>query len=244
MTATKRHMHVGRWLTLGGLCLLGLSQGGQASAGALRILPVRIEVAPSKQFCSMSISNDGSAPTIVQIRGYGWTRDRDGTDRLNPATGPAVNPSIVSIPAGQSRLVRCSLPDRPGPIEQSYRLIIDELPAPRVAPGTVQTLLQISVPVFRAPAGAAAALHWSISGDRLVITNQGNRHSHVVAIILWGKAPKAKPVRMARGFYLLAGGRIDVPLPKTPDGGVAAVEFETVQGSQTASPALPGRVAD
>lgn len=47
--------------------------------------------------------------------------------------------------------------------------------------------------------------------------------------------------RVDRGFYLLAGGRIDLPV-QPPDGrAVATVQVETTQGPLTARPAASGQ---
>jgi fimbrial chaperone protein len=230
-----------------GSCMWALTL--TATAATLRLAPVRIEVAPNKQFCSLSVSNDGKEPAIVQIRGYGWTKDKDGNDLLDHASGPAVNPSIVNIPAGETRLIRCSLPNRAGPVEESYRLIIDELPGANPAPGTVKTLLRISIPLFRAPAGAAPAPAWSMekAGDGatwLVVANRGNRHAQVSALILHPHGPQTTPVRVAQAFYLLAGGQAKLLLPSPPPSGIAAVELETTQGRLPASPLSAGKGAD
>lgn len=244
MNGWKRNARAIAGTVMAALSACALVQTGGAMAGTLRIAPVRVEVAPKKQFCSLSLSNDGAEPAIVQIRGYGWTKDGDGNDLLDQRQGPAVNPSIVTIPTGETRLIRCSLPNRAGPVEESYRLIMDELPGANPAPGTVRTLLRISVPVFRAPAGAAPAMGWSVRGARdgtasLTLVNRGNRHAQIMAVTLRPDASRADPVRLARGFYLLAGGRITLPLPAPAAGGIAAVELETTQGRLAASPILP-----
>ena len=229
---------------MAGSCLWTLAPVADANAGTLRIAPVRVEVAPTKQFCSLSLSNDGTEAENVQIRGYGWMKDGDGNDLLDRENGPAINPSIVSIPTGETRLIRCSLPDHAGPVEESYRLIIDELPAANPAPGTVKTLLRISIPVFRTPAGAAPAIDWSArtasDGTAILsLANHGNRHAQISAIILHPQAPQAAPVRLTKGFYLLAGGQAKLPLPPSPPGGIAAVWLETTQGRLPASPHMP-----
>ncbi|WP_082718683.1 MULTISPECIES: fimbrial biogenesis chaperone [unclassified Sphingobium] len=217
-----------------------------ANAGALRILPVRIEMAAEKQFCSLTIANDDKAPATVQVRGFGWRKDANGIDLLDPDGGPVVNPSILSIPGGSSRLVRCSLPARSGSREESYRLIIDELPMATVAPGTVRTLLRISMPIFRAPSGAAPLLRWSVGkgadGRRtLILFNQGDRHVQVTAIDMTPAGAGGKVTRLDRGFYLLAGGRIDLPL-ESPDGdAISGVQVETATGPLAASTAVAER---
>lgn len=231
-----------RGLAIVGTCAILLAGMAPAYAAALRIMPVHIEVAPEKQFCALSIANDGGSPATVQIRGFGWTKDVDGRDQLDPDTGPSINPAIVKIPGGEIRLIRCSLPAKKvGAREESYRLIIDELPTAAVAAGTVRTLLRISIPLFRAPAKAVAAIRWSrVTGadgqSKLVLSNLGDRHAEILAVRLLRAPDGAKPARLAQGFYLLAGGRIELPIGAIGDGGIAGVELETADGTRRAFP--------
>lgn len=229
-------------LAIAGMCAALLAGIAPADAAALRILPVRIEVAPDKQFCALSIANDDSNPTTVQIRGFGWTKDVDGRDQLDPDTGPSINPAIVSIPGGETRLIRCSLPVKKlGTREESYRLVIDELPTAAVAPGTVRSLLRISIPVFRTPPKAVAAVGWALvtgadGKSRLSLANQGARHAQILAVRLRAVAPGDEPVKLTQAFYLLAGGRIELPIESSGGGRIAGVELETVDGMLRAFP--------
>ncbi|UZW53837.1 fimbria/pilus periplasmic chaperone [Sphingobium sp. JS3065] len=227
----------------GGLCALLSAMGMRAEAATLRVLPVRVELAAGKQFCALTIANDDAASTTLQIRGYGWRKDGEGNDRLDPDAGLVVNPSIVSIPAGETRLVRCSLPAGGGAREESYRLVIDELPTGPVAPGMLRTLLRVSIPLFRAPANAAPMLNWAVvkgadGQPRIALANQGDRHVQVAAVILH-PAGSGKAVKLERGFYLLAGGRIELPLAS--QAAIARVEVQTTRGTLPASRAVGER---
>jgi len=245
MTGSCHGAGPARVLAAIGLCaLFGMAQA--VDAATLRILPVRIEMAADKQFCSLTISNDDATPATVQIRGFGWRKDANGVDQLDPVDGPVVNPSIVSIPGRASRLVRCSLPAHTGPREESYRLIIDELPTATTVPGTVRALLRISMPIFRAPPGAAPALRWSAAkvadgGWMLSLFNQGDRHVQVTGVTLRAAAGGDVVARVDRGFYLLAGGRIDLPVQPPGGRAVTTVQVETAQGPLTARPAASGQ---
>lgn len=243
MTSKSRGARPVRVLA-GGLCALLSAMGPAADAAALRMSPVHIELAAGKQFCALAIANDDAASTTVQIRGFGWRKDRAGGDQLDPDAGLVVNPSIVSIAGGETRLVRCSLPVGGGSREESYRLVIDELPTAPVAPGTLRTLLRVSIPVFRAPIKAAPLLDWAIvkgadGQSRLVLANQGDRHAQVTAISLHPAVPGGPVVRLERGFYLLAGGTIELPVK--PPAAIARVEVETTNGTLVASRAAGER---
>lgn len=211
-----------------------LSGPGTASASALRVTPIRVEVAPDKRFCALNLANDSEGPVSVQVRGYRWSRD-GGTDKLEPAPGFTINPTIVTLGNGETRLVRCSLPPPEGSDEQTWRLILDELNTSDTvsAPGEIRTLLRISVPVFRAPAGARAELDWAErdsetgEGRMLTIGNRGGRHVRVGGIDF--TTASGQKVHLDRGGYILARGRLDVPLPPS-HAAITEVQVETDQG--------------
>ncbi|WP_232496028.1 molecular chaperone [Novosphingobium kaempferiae] len=189
-----------------------------ARAGSLSVMPVRVGVPEGRRFCSLTVGNDGDRPVTVQVRGFAWSRDEGGADILTPDEGFVVNPPIATIAPHASRLVRCSLPaDDGAPTEQQWRLIVDELPdATQAQPGVVQTLLRLSVPVFRADDRAAPAFTASVAGGGLRIANAGTGHARVLAVTLQDAAGKA--VTLDRSFYLLAGGAQVVPTGSLPQG--------------------------
>lgn len=208
---------------------LALMQAEIALAGSLSVLPVRIEVAAGKQFCSLTIGNDGAEDVTVQVRGLRWYQRADGTDALDETQRIAINPSIVTIPAGTKKLVRCSLPAPAGPVENTYRLIVSELPRSHTESGTLQALLQLSIPVFRSQSGASPLLHWSATDDgQVIVTNTGLRHARVARLVLRGAA--GEPVEAASGFYLLAGASRVMPAAM-PAAAVTAVEATAEDGS-------------
>lgn len=207
--------------------LAGLLQAQVAVAGSLSVLPVRVEVAATKQFCSLTIGNDGTEVVTVQVRGFRWHQD-DGKDALDETQSIAINPSIVTIPAGTDKLIRCSLPEQVGPIESTYRLIVSELPRADAEPGTLQTLLQLSIPVFRAQPGSIVSLSWASAQDgRLIVTNNGTRHTRIAELVVHPSS--AAPIRARTNFYLLAGASRIVEADIGADG-IAAVEAMTEDG--------------
>jgi fimbrial chaperone protein len=212
---------------------------GPAMAGSLRVMPIRVEVAAGRQFCSLTIGNDADRPVTVQVRGFGWTRDETGADVLDPATGPVVNPAIATIAPGASRLVRCSLPassQAPGGTEEQWRLIVDELPstAPDVAAGTIQTLLRLSIPVFRAAPGMEPRLGWlpakTPAGlNAMRLENSGTRHAQVMRLVLHEADGSIRKV--GRGFYLLPSGALLLPVEMTDGSAPVEVTAETDIGA-------------
>lgn len=216
-------------VTLAFVILLGAMGIGQARAGAISVMPVRVDVAVDRRFCALTLGNDAERPVTVQVRGFAWTRDEIGADILTPDPGFMVNPGIATIAPHGNRLVRCSLPapETSPAAESQWRLIVDELPDPALAaPGVVQTLLRISVPVFRGDAKTAPRLAASLDHGVLRLANHGTAHIKVLSVVLKGAGA---PVAIDGTFYLLAGGSRALSPPSVPLG-AATVHVRAEEG--------------
>lgn len=206
-----------------------LAQPAIAHAGALTVMPIKVEVAPGNQFCSLTIGNDANQDVTVQLRGYRWRQAGGGKDVLEAAADFITNPSIVTIPAGRKQLVRCSIPPDDAAPEDTFRLLINELPRAEAEPGTLKTLLQLSIPVFRSQPGARPQLMWSRRDDDCItLTNGGTAHARILS--LSARRAAAEPVQADQAFYLLAGANRQVDLCDAgPD--VAGVDITLADGS-------------
>lgn len=205
------------------VALFGALGIAPARAGSLSVMPVRVDVAAGRRFCSLTLGNTSDQPVTVQVRAFAWSRDESGADILDPDNAFVLNPAIATIAPGASKLVRCSLPPTApaadsaavSGIEQPWRLIVDQLPDPNFnVPGTVQTLLRISIPVFRVTDKAAPHLTAALSGKALRLANSGTGHAKVLAVTVRGTGGDA--VTVDRPFYLLAGGAQVVPIDRVP----------------------------
>lgn len=219
-------------------------------ASGLRVMPVRLDVAPDKRHCALTVANDTVHPVAIQIRGYGWSIGSDGAERLDPDSGPVINPAIFSIAKGQSQLVRCSLPAAQGRTEGSWRLIIDELPnAAAAQPGTIRAVLRISIPVFRTPIKTQPALDWQLvdqgpGGKRMILRNTGSRHVRIAALDSRLAPFKSGQAALPAFGYLLAGSAWTLPVPKPPAAGWDALTITTDDGQTLiVQPARPGSPA-
>lgn len=213
---------------------LALSAGATAHAGTLRVSPVRLDVQPDSQFCALTLTNDRDEPVAVQVRGFGWSQDQNGEQVLDADAGPVVNPEIFTLDAGQSRLVRCAVPAATDlAAEQAWRLIVDELPGEEEnAPGNVRTLLRLSLPVFRTPAGAGPDLEITPlapteDGQRFLLRNRGTAHVKLLDLRLPGMQPDG---RSEQAFYLLAGAQREITLPVAPGTALTGLSAGTVEG--------------
>ena len=195
---------------------------GTAAHGAnLQISPVSISFQPGQNAAGIQLQNNGDTPLYGQVRVYAWDQ-RDGIDALTPTTQLVASPPIIEI-AGKSaqtiRLVRrAGAPATPGGGEQTYRILIDELPRGDPQQANVAIRLQYSVPAFVLPSDTQAApqLEWSTfqraGAWHLRARNTGALHAQIGATSV---TVGSRDVVLSKGLlgYALPGRTREWALP-------------------------------
>lgn len=190
-------------------CLAGW--GSAAVAAALQISPVLVELAPTQGASGIMLRNPGSTPIYGQVRIYGWEQ-ADGDDVLSPTEDIQASPPIIQVPPGGEQLVRLVRVSKDAPpLQQGFRLVIDEIPDPS-SPGVNGVVLRLrySVPVFvlGTTPSPEPELAWRVErsgGDWVVqVSNSGTRYAQVAALQILNAA--GKPVAELEGLlgYALA----------------------------------------
>lgn len=170
-------------------------------AATLQISPVLVDLAPQQGASGIVLRNPGATPIYGQVRVYAWDQAQ-GDDVLTPTQEIQASPPIIQVPANGEQLVRLvrvgkNLP----PVEQSYRLVIDEIPDPSTPlVNGVVLRMRYSVPVFVAGATPQPQpeLAWHLARDGkewvLRLDNSGTRYAQVASLqVLSGAdAPVAK----------------------------------------------------
>ena len=187
--------------------LISLAMGACAGAQSLTVVPVNVFFSPGQKASTMTVTNRGDHETSVQIRPYAWTQ-ADGNDQLEATHALVVSPPIASIAPGGTQLVRLILRDPGAGREATYRILLDELPAPAEA-GVVNVVFRLSIPVFSKPAvRAAPRLEFHLERDAgqvyLVGKNDGQCHDAIRDIALLTDDGK-KLTPESASPYLLAG---------------------------------------
>jgi fimbrial chaperone protein len=208
---------------------------GTAAHGAnLQISPVSISFQPGQNAAGIQLQNNGDTPLYGQVRVYAWDQ-RDGIDALTPTTQLVASPPIIEI-AGKSaqtiRLVRragtpVGNPSAPGGGEQTYRILIDELPRGDPQQGNVAIRLQYSVPAFVLPSDTQAApqLEWSTfqraGAWHLRARNTGALHAQIGATSV---TVGSRDVVLSKGLlgYALPGRTREWALPADVAGALPA----------------------
>lgn len=184
------------------------------NAASIRLSPVSVEILNDQSASSISLYNQSNESTDLQVRVFEW-RQNAGQDQLIPTDEIAVSPPFLKLQPNDSyslRVVRIN----PAPVsgEQTYRIIIDELPKPidnRKVDQGINVLLRSSLPLFVVNKDAITKLTWSIQQEQnissLMISNVGNRHAllnNLMLVDVTANKSYAIKVNTVNG-YILAG---------------------------------------
>ena len=206
---------------------------GQLAHGAnLQISPVSISFQPGQNAAGIQLQNNGDTPLYGQVRVYAWDQ-RNGVDDLTPTTQLVASPPVIEVAPNSTQTIR--LVRRPGAqgaaaagaAEQTYRILIDELPRGDSQQGNVAIRLQYSVPAFVLPADGQAApkLEWSTfqrgGAWHLRAFNAGTLHAQIGATsVRIGE----RDVELSKGLlgYALPGRAREWTLPPDVAAGMPA----------------------
>jgi fimbrial chaperone protein len=167
---------------------------GPAAAAMLSVSPVSLEIPAPRTNAKLNLENRGEEPVTVQIRVFRW-ENRNGKDSLTPTSSVVASPPMATLkPHGKYTVRIVRVANEPVTSEESYRLLVDQLPKLLKQSGSrVSFLIRQSIPVFFTTAEThRAALAWSarIEEQRLVLMaqNQGRRRAKLSNIRLTGPA--------------------------------------------------------
>jgi fimbrial chaperone protein len=161
-----------------------------AHAASLQVAPVGLEILAPGAASTVKLHNQSASPINTQVRVFRWVQV-DGQEKLEPTDDVVASPPMARLTAGADytiRVVRVS--KQPIEAEESYRLLIDELPDQKIQSNRVINLiLRYSIPVFFRPADAEAAkLTWSIEQRngkvQVSAANDGDRHVRLAGLAI------------------------------------------------------------
>lgn len=197
---------------------------GMAHGANLQISPVSISFQPGQNAAGIQLQNNGDTPIYGQVRVYAWDQ-KDGADALTPTTALVASPPVIEIAANSAQTIRLvrraaaagNVGGNSG-AEQTYRILIDELPRGDSQQGNVAIRLQYSVPAFVLPADtqAAPALAWSVferaGAWHLRANNSGALHAQIGATTV---RLGAQTIELSKGLlgYALPGRTREWQLP-------------------------------
>jgi fimbrial chaperone protein len=191
-----------------------------ACAGSLQVEPVLVDIVAPGAASTVTLRNEGTVAVDAQIRVFRWSIV-NGKEKLDP-TGDVVAspPSVTLTPKGQyiTRIVRTS--KQPVVGEESYRLLVDQLPdLSQQRNGAVNLMVRYSIPVFfGAPNKKNPAVAWSIAtnGDKVTLTarNSGERRLRISALSLRDASGKSLSFGNGLAGYALGQSAMSWTVPR------------------------------
>jgi fimbrial chaperone protein len=216
-----------------------------AHAASLQVTPTTVEVVAPGAAATIKLRNDDARPITAQVRVFRWSVV-DGKEKLDPTDAVVVSPPVVSLSPKRDYVVRVVRTSRePVAGEESYRLLVDELPDPqRIKAGAVNLLLRYSLPVFfGAPDRGDAKVTWRVErkGGQLWVSaqNLGERRIRVSGLGL--KNANGETISFGDGLngYVLARSTMRWAAPKEVQGfgagGTALISAQSDLGRINAS---------
>lgn len=218
-------------------------------AASLQVAPISVVFSPQEKAKEIWLTNTSERPIRAQTRVLIWSQVA-GQDQVNPTRDLVASPSITEIKAGEQQLIRIiRIAPQNTAVEQTYRLLIDELPSSGQADAQtgLQLLLQYSIPVFIQPTDSIAMrngltllnqVNFQYQNQQLIVKN--NAKSHIRISELTYINPNGERIPLINGLvgYALAGQsmRWDIPESKKilPNG-----KFEARINSDGSAQMLP-----
>ena len=196
-------------------------------AASLQVAPISVAFSPQEKAKEIWLTNTSERPIRAQTRVLIWSQVA-GQDQVNPTRDLVASPSITEIKAGEQQLIRIiRIAPQNTAVEQTYRLLIDELPSAAQADAQtgLQLLLQYSIPVFIQPTDSIAMrngltllnqVNFQYQNQQLIVKN--NAKSHIRISELTYINPNGERIPLINGLvgYALAGQsmRWDIPESK------------------------------
>ncbi|WGD49263.1 molecular chaperone [Bradyrhizobium sp. CB1650] len=141
-------------------------------AASLRVAPTTLDLLAPDSAATLSLRNEDNRPINVQLRVFRWTQN-EGVDRLVPTSDVVASPPSQRLGPNADYVVRVVRVNKsPVAGEESYRVVVDELPDPSLRkPGVVNLALRYSVPVFfRNVEARRPQVTWNVRQSGNVVT--------------------------------------------------------------------------
>jgi fimbrial chaperone protein len=185
-----------------------------AAASQFTVNPTRVELSSRTASSVVSVRNDGKAPIRIQVKAHAWAQTLEGVVKLDPTDDVVVFPTLLTLEPGEERRLRVAVATRPGDVERTYRIFLEELPPPKSGPDAVngvQVLTRVGIPIFLAPVKSSAQANVSDvglahDGLHFQVDNQGNTHFVPQTLRVRGLGANGQTVsdQQRDGWYILA----------------------------------------
>ncbi len=203
----------------------------QAHAADFQVQPTTLELGGSVKSGAFSVINNGKDSINFQIAVKAWTQDANGKDVYEDTKDIVFFPKIMTVAGNEQRAIRIGVKTPPSQKEKTYRLFVEEIPAPKkqatLAEGKINAGITIAfrfaTPIFIRPLKEdKGVVVDKIDMSKGVVTarvkNTGTVHVKLQNVTFTGKAADGKELfsKEVAGWYILNGMAVpyETPVPK------------------------------
>ena len=243
----RRSASRGATLAVCGLLACGLASEARAESTGITISPLTVVLDAHQSASSVDVVNGNDAPLRMQITPHAWDQDATGAIVLTATKAIVAFPQLVTVAPHARQRIRLAALVAPAEREQTFRLVIAELPAfgaQAANSASITFRARYSIPVRIEPRREIAATRFgdaSLTGNvlRVAVVNDGN-----VLARMSGGSVTALGAGEARVFraelpdaVILAGETrtFEIPVPRGTCAKIAALDQSaTVEGKPLA----------
>jgi fimbrial chaperone protein len=144
------------------LALLTANVRFAAAADTFAVSPVRISIPSGDRSEAVTVTNGSDGPVRFQVTGFAWAQRPDGATELTPSEDLIIFPTLATVAAHQSQVIRIGVVGASSDTERTFRIFLRQLPEPNTAQNPARASITIrtrySIPVFLEPPRPASHL--------------------------------------------------------------------------------------
>lgn len=174
----------------------------------------QIRLSGRSQSAILKVTNDSATPLQFDVKIFAWDHNEQGEEILTATTEAVAAPGTMTIAPKASQNIRVGTTAQMGAREKTYRVIVEQLPAPRSAgSGAVVAMrMRLSIPVFLEPTNGQATLDLGVPVVRagvasVMARNAGTVHLQIDSVSFKGMSATGQTTFEVPqgGSYVLAG---------------------------------------
>jgi fimbrial chaperone protein len=232
---------------------LAATWAGSARAATFNVKPTQIHLSAKARSGLLSVRNESNETLRFQLNAFSWNQSVQGEIQLGPTQDVVFFPALLSLAPGEERKIRIGSTVPGGPVEKTYRIVVEEMPPAVKARDVgksgpqVRVLTRMSIPIFIEPANPSTGGRiepGKMQSEKVAfaVKNTGNVHFQVKTARVLGLGAGKENLfeRSVTGWYVLAGGSrvFEVQPPK----GVCARTKELAFAVETEKTTLQTRL--
>jgi fimbrial chaperone protein len=227
-----------RFVILAGVCWLAVPflTSYQAAAAGFQVSPITLALGQGIRSGVFTVTNQDQQKMNFQISISEWTQNAEGKDEYSETADIVFFPKIMTVEAGEQRVIRVGVKGPPPLQEKTYRIFIEQIPTHGKAKGVnIAIYFRFAPPIFVKPAmvtvsGTIDGIELTPGKVKAVVKNTGNVHFRISSILVKGIAANGSEVfsKEIEGWYLLnrATRILEAQFPKEKCRDLSSIEIE------------------